>query len=228
MVDVTPCGAAVLVGGLGSRMGTPLPKPLLALGAGVVLDCVLARIAPQVNAVCLCAHDASGAWQRFGLPVVLDGTGTPAGGARTDGTPTDGARTDGARTDGVRRGPLAGIVAGLGWAEARGLATLLIVPGDTPFVPLDLLARLGEAPAVAEAGGRVHHLVCHLPVMSRPVLAAALARGHSRVGEALEALGARRVAFADADAFLNINTPQEYRQARERIAGAALSQSLPP
>jgi molybdopterin-guanine dinucleotide biosynthesis protein A len=217
MVDVTPCGAAVLVGGLGSRMGTGTPKPLLALGAGVVLDCVLARIAPQVNAVCLCAHDASGAWQRFGLPVVLDGTGTPAGGARTDGTPTDG----------VRLGPLAGIVAGLGWAEARGLATLLIVPGDTPFVPLDLLARLGEAPAVAEAGGRVHHLVCHLPVMSRPVLAAALARGHSRVGEALEALGARRVAFADEDAFLNINTPQDYRQARERIAGAALSQSPP-
>jgi molybdopterin-guanine dinucleotide biosynthesis protein A len=57
--------------------------------------------------------------------------------------------------------------------------------------------------------------------MSRPILAAALARGHSRVGQALEALGARRVAFADAGAFLNINTPQDYRQAQERAAGAA-------
>jgi molybdopterin-guanine dinucleotide biosynthesis protein A len=158
--------------------------------------------------VCLCAHEAGGAWQRYGLPVALDG-----GGALSDDT---------------RMGPLAGIVAGLGWAAAQGFATLLIVPGDTPFLPRDLLARLGAAPAVAEAGGRVHHLVCHLPVMSGPVLAAALARGHSRVGEALEALGARRVAFDEASAFLNINTPQDYREARERLADAAHSQSVPP
>ncbi len=187
-------GAAVLVGGSGSRMGGGPPKPLLTLGAGVVLDHVLARVAPQVEAVCLCAHDHPGPWARFGMPVVRDGCA------------------------GVRQGPLAGLVAGLGWAEAQGLASLLIVPGDTPFIPPDVLAILGEAPALAIAGGRVHHLVCHLPVMSRAILAEALAGGHSRVGQALEMLGARRVAFADADAFLNINTPQDYAQARKRAA----------
>ena len=198
------CGAGVLVGGAGSRMGASVPKPLLGFGPGVVLDHVLARVVPQVKALCLCAHDDCGEWARFGLPVAIDGA------------------------EGARLGPLAGILAGLNWAAAQGFASLLVVPGDTPFIPHNVLARLGEAPAVAEAGGRVHHLVCHLPVMSRPILAAALARGHSRVGQVLEALGARRVAFAEAADFININTPQDYREARERLAGAALSQSMPP
>ncbi len=208
----------MLVGGLGSRMADGAAdttasrvflKPLLdfgpdaARGPDVVLNYVLAAVRPQVQAVCLCAHDDAQPWARFGLPVVLDGDTAD------------------------RHGPLAGMVAGLGWAERQGLATLLIVPGDTPFLPADLLARLGEAPAVAEAGGRVHHLVCHLPVGVRPRLAAALASGHSRVGHALEALGARRVRFDDEAAFLNINTPQDYRQARERFAGAANGQSEP-
>ena len=209
----------MLVGGLGARMaasaddwpaGRVFHKPLLGfrpnikIGDDVVLDHVLAAVRPQVQAVCLCAHDDTGPWTRFGLPVVLD-----------DNTA-------------ARHGPLAGIIAGLAWAESQGLATLLIVPGDTPFIPPDLLARLGAAPAVAEAGGRVHYLVCHLPVMARPILAAALGRGHGRVGEAIEALGTRRVAFQDDSAFLNINTVPEYRQARERLAGAALSQSPLP
>ena len=179
-------------------------KALLELGTGVVLDQVLARIAPQAGGMCLCTHDDDAAWARFGVPVVLDG----------------GA--------GLRQGPLAGIVAGLAWAKAQGFATLLVVPGDTPFLPHDVRARLGDAPAVAQAGGQVHHLVCHLPVMSLPILAAGLAGGHSRVGQALDALGARRVAFGDAEAFLNINTPQDYRLARARLAGADPLQSMTP
>ncbi len=208
------CGAGVLVGGAGSRMaetafewraGQVFHKPLLGFrpdgedGDDVVLNHVLARVRPQVQSVCLCAHDHVLPWTRFGLPVVLD------------------------EHRAARRGPLAGIVAGLAWAEEQGLDTLLIVPGDTPFLPRDILQALGEAPAVAEAGGRVHNLVCHLPVMARPILAAALACGHSKVGQALEALGARRVAFADAAAFFNINTLQDYWQARERLGGAASS-----
>ena len=184
---------------MGRPAGHVFHKPLLGFGPDVVhgpdvlLDHVVARVKPQVRAVCLCAHDNARVWTRFGLPVVIDG---------------DHAE---------RQGPLAGMVAGLAWAESQGLASVLIVPGDTPFLPRDLLHALGEAPAVAEAGGRVHHLVCHLPVMSWPILAAASARGHRRVGEVLQALGARRVAFGDAGAFLNINTPAEYDQARARL-----------
>ena len=187
---MTSHAAAILVGGAGSRMGGAVAKPLLPFGNGTVLDYILARVAPQVGAICLCVHDDAADWARFGVPVVADGGG-------------------------ARRGPLAGIVAGLAWAEAACFSTLLIVPGDTPFIPTDVLARLGDAPSVAEAGHHVHNLVCHLPVMSRPLLAAALAGGHSRVGPALEALGARRVVFADAGAFLNINTPAEYLRAQE-------------
>ena len=196
------CASAVLVGGAGTRMGGRA-KPLLPLGAGVILDHVLARLAPQVGALCLCAHDRDAAWTRFGAAVVTDGTGE-------------------------RRGPLCGIAAGLDWAEGQGFTTALIVPGDTPFLPPDLLARLGAAPSVAVAGGRVHPLVCHLPVTVRPVLAEALTRGHGRVGEALDALGARHVAFAEETAFLNINTPSDYRAAQARLADAAPPQSPTP
>jgi molybdopterin-guanine dinucleotide biosynthesis protein A len=90
-----------------------------------------------------------------------------------------------------------------------GASFLLVVPGDTPFIPRDLVARLGAPPALAEAGGRAHHLVCLLPVMIRPVLVAWLAQGHTRAGEFMNLIAARRVAFSDPSAFLNINTPED-------------------
>jgi molybdopterin-guanine dinucleotide biosynthesis protein A len=96
---------------------------------------------------------------------------------------------------------------------------LLVVPGDTPFLPHDLAARLAPAPSVAVAGGRSHHLVCRLPVMCGPVLAAWLAQGHTRAGDFLRLIGARPVAFDDPAAFLNINTPDDLAEARKRFPG---------
>ena len=64
------------------------------------------------------------------------------------------------------KGPLAGLAAGLAWAEQIGADTLLTVPVDTPFAPTDLLARLSPAAAVACHDGRQHHLVAHWPVQS--------------------------------------------------------------
>jgi len=46
-------------------------------------------------------------------------------------------------------GPLAGILAGLDWlaAQHNGIEWLLSVPGDCPFVPRDMVARLHAARA---------------------------------------------------------------------------------
>ena len=43
-------------------------------------------------------------------------------------------------------GPLAGILAGLDWAAAHApdLEWMVSVPGDCPFLPADLVARLHE------------------------------------------------------------------------------------
>ena len=118
-------------------------------------------------------------------------------------------------------GPLAGLLAGLDWASARGASALLSVPGDTPFLPPNLLLTLGDAPACAVSpDGRVHHLAALWPVAARlPLRRSLSSSGPRHVGRFAETIGMRRVDFPFAawDAFLNINTPADLAAARARI-----------
>ena len=164
-------------------------KTALAVGGATVLDLLIARLAPQVDRICI-STNAHQIHPRY--PVIHDAPGA---------------------------GPLAGLAAALAWAAAQHASELLCVPGDTPFIPLDLATRLAPGPSVAAAGGRTHHLVCRLPVMCAPVLAAWLAQGHTRAGDFLRSIGARPVAFDDPAAFLNINTPDDLAEARRRLPG---------
>ncbi|MET0746382.1 MAG: NTP transferase domain-containing protein, partial [Microvirga sp.] len=65
-------------------------------------------------------------------------------------------------------GPLGGILAALEWAHARepAIEWVVSVPGDTPFIPGDLVDRLhagrrlaGGHAACAASGGRIHPAV---------------------------------------------------------------------
>jgi molybdopterin-guanine dinucleotide biosynthesis protein A len=194
--------AAILAGGAATRLGGA-DKALLDLAGRTALDHLLRRLSPQAGPICLSANGDPSRFAATRLPVIAD--------------------------DPVHRGmgPLAGLAAALAWAQAQGAETLLAVPADTPFIPPDLAARLAPAPSLAEAGGRAHHLVCLLPVMSRPVLVARLAQGHTRAAEFLTAIGARRVVFSDPTAFININTPDDLARARA-LAGPVSLQSPPP
>ncbi len=118
-------------------------------------------------------------------------------------------------------GPLAGVRAGLGWAQAKGGDVLATAPCDTPFLPRDLVETLaqgwtpgaGARVAVSSAGPAP---LCALwPIASAlDVIGEALAAGrHPPVRRVLEALGAVEVAFSDAGAFDNLNTPADYRAA---------------
>ncbi len=93
------------------------------------------------------------------------------------------------------------------------------MPVDTPFAPLNLLAALSPAAAVACYGGRQHHLVAHWPVTLRPALEQFLAApGAYRVRDALALCAARPVDFAGPfDPFLNINTQEDLAAARARL-----------
>jgi molybdopterin-guanine dinucleotide biosynthesis protein A len=116
-------------------------------------------------------------------------------------------------------GPLGGVLAGLGFAEARGAAGIMTVAVDTPFFPADLAARLGAAGglAVAEAGGRWHGTFALWPVAARDGVEAALAQGERKVRAVAEALGAAPVAFASPGAFFNINTPGDLAEAERML-----------
>ncbi len=181
--------AIILAGGEGRRMGGA-DKALLPLGGEPLLARVQARIAPQVRRVAVAANGDPARLAPFGLPVLPDAE---------------------------RLGPLSGILSGLVWAAAGGADAVLSCPVDAPFVPADLAARLaagGTGPAVAVAGGRLHHATALWPVALAAPLAAFLASGAKpRIADFAAAHGVREVAFADARAFVNLNTPADLARA---------------
>ena len=186
--------AVILAGGRATRMGGG-DKPLMQLCGQPILSHVIARVAPQVEALAISANGDPARFAAYELPVLPD---------TVPGFP----------------GPLAGILAGMDWAAELGLRRLLSVPGDTPFLPRDLVLRMDPAAfPMAASHGRVHPVVAIWPVMLRDKLRAALIAGERRVGRFAEAYGAQVVRFDIApDPFFNINTPEDLEAAQARLA----------
>ncbi|ODR97164.1 hypothetical protein AUC70_12910 [Methyloceanibacter stevinii] len=184
-------------------------KSLLPLSDRPVLAEVVDRLAPQVGPLVLSANGDPGRFAAFGLPVVPD------------------------TLEGFH-GPLAGIEAGLSWvrAECPGVAFAVTVPGDTPFIPADLVTRLADgkgtaAMAVAVSAVGLHPVVGLWPVGIADALADALARGERRASQFVREEGAAEVSFApvsiagsEVDPFFNINTSEDLDYARDLAARA--------
>lgn len=191
----------VLAGGLARRMGGG-DKALRMLAGRPLLDHVLARLAPQAGPVALSANGDPARFAAWGLPVLAD-------------TVPDFP------------GPLAGILAGLRWAGRLGVAEVLVVPTDTPFLPADLLARLraGRGAAMlacATSDGRVHPVVGLWRAALANPLEAALRAGERRVMGWMRARGLAEVPFPpgpEGDPFANLNTPEELAAAERHLAG---------
>jgi len=110
----------LLAGGQSRRMGGG-DKALRPLGGISLLDRVIERLRPQVEAMVLNANGDPARFARFALPVVADSVPGFAG-------------------------PLAGVIAGLDWAavERPDCPYVVSVATDAPFLPADLVARLAE------------------------------------------------------------------------------------
>ena len=193
----------VLAGGLARRMGGG-DKPRTKIGGTTILGRVLDRLAPQCSRLILNANGDPARFADTGLPVIADDVPGFAG-------------------------PLAGILAGLDWAAAQvpGVTDVATVPGDCPFLPRDLVARLSWARAAAgvplacaRSGQWRHPVVGLWPVALRADLRHALVQEDLRK---IELWTARHgVAIADwpaepVDPFFNVNTPEDVAAA-ERIA----------
>ncbi len=171
-------------------------KTLLMLGGQTLLTRIIGRIAPQVDALALNANGNPARFSGCDLPILPD--------------PVPG-----------QPGPLAGVLAGMLWAAGLGAEWLVSVPGDAPFVPVDLVARLlagrGMAThACAASGGRTHPVAALWPVSDAGRLAAALAAGQRKI-DAFTGPGTAVITWpASPDPFLNINTPGDLEQA-ERL-----------
>ena len=201
---MTETVGVILAGGLARRMGGG-DKALRRVGGRTVMARLIERMTPQVTRLVLNANDDPARFTEWGLPIVPDSLPD-------------------------HPGPLAGVLAGLDWTAATcGAEWLVSVPGDAPFLPADLVARLHQARAAADAtfacaasGGWTHPVVGLWPVALRGELRAALLAGVRKI----DAFTARhRTATAEwpiegADPFFNVNTPADLAAA-ERLANQA-------
>ena len=203
VAPVPPTLGLVLAGGLARRMGGG-DKARITIGGVTILQRVLACLKPQCTGLVINANGDPARFADTKLPVVSDNVPDFAG-------------------------PLAGILAGLDWTalhmpECEWLAS---VPGDCPFLPNDLVARLHAARAAAGAplacahsGDWRHPVIGLWPVALRDDLRRALvAEGLRKI----EIWTARHgVAVADwaaepVDPFFNVNTPDDLALAEQYL-----------
>ncbi len=166
-----------------------LDKGLQVFRGKPMVQHVVERFAPQVGELLINANRNPEAYANFGYRVVAD------------------------EIEGFA-GPLAGFERGLAHASREFVVT---TPCDSPFLPLDLVARLRSALdlrdadlAVAKTGDQAHPV---FSLMRRSVHASLrdfLSSGQRKIDRWYGALAVVEVAFDDeADAFLNINTLDE-------------------
>lgn len=120
------------------------------------------------------------------------------------------------------RGPLAGVLAALDWARQSGADWVVTAPCDVPLLP----AGMGETLIAAASGASAAYALTEdgahaLCAAWRPALAESLRAAFARgVHPPVRALAADAVAvrFADAEAFLNVNTKADLARALRRVA----------
>jgi len=174
-------------------------KGLVELDGKPMVAHVLARLAPQVAAILVNANQNVERYDAFGYPVVSDAVGGFAG-------------------------PLAGLHAGMTAAKSAFVVT---VPCDSPFLPMDLVARLaaaleraGAQLAVARTFDQPHPVFALVRRDVLPNLAAFLESGGRKIDAWYRALVVEEVRFDDeADAFRNINTTDELAAAATAGSG---------
>jgi len=196
----------LLAGGQSRRMGGG-DKALRLLGGISLLDRVIERLRPQVDALVLNANGDPARFARFALPVVADSVPGFAG-------------------------PLAGVLAGLDWAISHrpDCPYVVSVATDAPFLPTDLVARLAagldEARAdlaCAVSGGRSHPVFGLWAVRLRDDLRQAVVDQEIRKVDLWTARHKlKTVPFAEqpVDPFFNANRPEDLETAAALLRAA--------
>ena len=178
----------ILAGGAARRMGGADKGERLLAGRRLI-DHVVDRLDPQMEqAVISGRHDYG-----LGFSVIED---------RADGP----------------RGPAAGLWAGAHWVSEKmpNAAGFFTVPVDGPFLPQDLVSRLGESGdcAIAVDDNGVHPTFAYWRLTP---LVEALAQYNTGDGVALHHIAknchAKRVLFPSGGSLMNINTSDDLKHA---------------
>jgi molybdopterin-guanine dinucleotide biosynthesis protein A len=197
MINKQDITGLVLAGGRGSRMGG-VDKGLQNHHGTPLAMHALLRLAPQVGEIMINANRNLGAYESMGVPVWPD-------------TLADYA------------GPLAGFLTGLERCETPFLVT---VPCDSPLFPTDLVARLAQAladadaeiamPATFESGVlQVQPVFCLMKTTLLESLVRFTQGGQRKIDKWTALHRCVDVPFDDAHAFANANTADELKRLQQ-------------
>lgn len=188
MPGAEPITAVILAGGQGSRMGG-VDKGLVDYQGRPLIEWALDALRPQVDQILISANRNLETYAAYGHRVLPD-------------TLPD------------YPGPLAGVLAAL---ESIESGWLVVVPCDTPHLPVDLVTRLRQAVAHAEVplavaadDARTHHTCFVVRADQRVALAEYLANGGRAVRHWQSGMPSVLVQF-DAAGFANLNQPGDLR-----------------
>jgi molybdenum cofactor guanylyltransferase len=180
----------ILAGGLSSRFGSD--KALVIWKGRTLLACAIARLRPQVDLLVINSNNDAQPYIEYGHALVRD------------------------QTIGYQ-GPLAGVLAGLQWADRNGAELLVTAAVDTPLFPENLVAAFlkhgGDKIIAAESFTGLHPTFALWRVSAKPALASWLSSGQSRkMTDFLKSQAFETAMFPSSgsiDPFFNVNTPED-------------------
>ena len=194
MISSEQITGLILAGGRAQRMGG-IDKGLIPFHQKPLIEATIQRLKTQAGSILINANRNITKYATYGYPVIMDETPDFSG-------------------------PLAGFSAGL---KVCTTPYLLTTPCDSPLLPKDLGSRLatemvrGDFELVyassKEADGKVwaQPVFCLMRANLLESLETFLSKGDFKIDRWFRELKTSTVIFDDANAFANVNTPEELK-----------------
>ena len=194
MITAENITGLILAGGRAQRMGG-IDKGLISFHQKPLIESTISRLKPQVGSILINANRNVTKYAVYGYPVILDETPDFSG-------------------------PLAGFSVGL---KACKTPYLLTTPCDSPLLPSDLATKLSEElergdfdlvyASSKEEDGKIwaQPVVCLMRANLQESLDTFLSKGDFKIDRWFKEIKSSTVIFEDAQAFANVNTPEELK-----------------
>ena len=193
MISAENITGLILAGGRAQRMGG-IDKGLISFHQKPLIESGIRRLKNQVGPILINANRNITKYAAYGYPVVMDETPDFSG-------------------------PLAGFSVGL---KACKTSYLLTSPCDSPLLPLDLVVRLAAemergpfdlvyASSIESGKTWAQPVFCLMRANLQDSLTAFLTKGDLKIDRWFKELKSSTVIFDDAQAFTNVNTPEELK-----------------
>ena len=192
--------AVILTGGRSSRMGGGI-KSLKKFNNKSIFDRVFENLQTQVNKVIINSNDSENLFVKYNVEVIKDSL------------------------EGFL-GPLAGLHATLEWLNKNApyINWLVTVPGDTPFIPINLVKKLldkvknsNHKIVLAQSNGKTHPIIGIWHSNLFESLKNSLNSGNRKIMDWASQHSLEYVEFANSkyDPFFNINCNEDLIKAKE-------------